>query len=656
MSIEYRASLFFCDYCGSYLEPPLYYCEKCGRAKIVTESGLLQQLRRILREERKAEIEGKGKDIVECEVEAVQDDLVTMECRPPIFDEGDVLAIVKGEPLGIVIEGGRHILLSKFERVEVKPGDVLKVREAERLVSYELQLKLLDDYENCTLREVEKLAFNIFFKNDFKIGGERMKAGDYVVLTYGGIKTDVELDEHQRTALDKILGLKDGELLLIVGPPGTGKTRVIAKAALELAEAGKKVLVTSHTNRAVDNVMELLPVDITLRIGRPEKVHGNVRPYMLSYKARQRLGEELRELERNIEELREERKKLREELKTIKQKGLLPPGWISRIELKLQWIERRLKDLVEKRNKMLREESEKLVREAKIIGATLVKCGLWPLLGTKFDVAMIDEASQATITLALLGMVRARKWVLVGDHYQLPPVFKSIEEPITHPEVLDPLSAFNRLVTLVGEDKALWLEEHYRSNPRIICFVAEKVYKGRIRPHPSCEKIKLEVGEVRVSTSDYNLLGILDPEKPAVFVHVPGQEQADGTSKWNEQELRFVIEVVNELKEIGVKGGNVGVITPYRAQSNRLKDYLGEEVEVATVDAFQGREKDVIVFSAVATSSNSVRFVENARRLNVAFTRARRKLIVVANAEAPWSGLMKDYIDYTKKSNSYFQL
>jgi predicted DNA helicase len=657
MSIKHRASLPFCDHCGSYIKPPLYYCERCGRARIVTGSELIQQLRSILRGERKAEIEGKGKDVAECEVEAVQGNLVTMESRPPIFDEGDVLAIMKGEktvPLGIVIEGGRHVLLSKFERVEVRPGDVLKVREAEQLVSYELQLQLLEDYESGALGEVEKLAFNVFFENALKIGEERARARDYTVLTYGGKRAGVELDEHQRTALDKILGLKDGELLLIVGPPGTGKTRVIAKAALELAEDGKKVLVASHTNRAVDNVMELLPVDITLRIGRPEKVHENVRPYMLSYKARQRLGEELRELEKKIEELREERRKLREELKAIK--PLQPPGWTSRIKWRLQGIEKELKDLVEKRNEMLRKESEELVKEAKIIGATLVKCGLWPLLEAKFDVAIIDEASQATITLALLGMVRARKWVLVGDHYQLPPVFRSIEKSITHPEALDPLSAFNRLVALVGEGKALWLEEHYRSNPRIIGFVAEKVYKGRIRPHPSCEKIRLDVGRARATTSDDNLWRVLDPERPAVFVHVLGQERADAASKWNEQELRFVIEVVNKLKEMGVKGEDVGVITPYRAQSNRLKDYLGEGIEVATVDAFQGREKDVIVFSAVATSGNSVRFVENARRLNVAFTRARKKLIVVANAEVPWSGLMKDYIDYTKKSGSYFEL
>jgi len=90
---------------------------------------------------------------------------------------------------------------------------------------------------------------------------------------------------------------------------------VIARAALELAKRNKRVLVASHTNRAVDNVVELLPIDITLRVGRPEKVHEKVREYMLSYKARQALGEELRQLEERIRKLREERRKLKDALK-----------------------------------------------------------------------------------------------------------------------------------------------------------------------------------------------------------------------------------------------------------------------------------------------------------------------------------------------------
>jgi predicted DNA helicase len=628
----------------------------------VTGDKLVDQLARVLWSEREAEARGRGKSVVECEVEDVQGNLMTIECRSPIFDEGDVLAMVEGgraTPLGVVIEGGRHILVSKFERATVEPGDRLEVREAELLVSYDLQLQLLDGYREGRLAEAEGLAFRAFFENSFKVGEGRVGARDYAILGRGGRRTGLELDEHQREALERILGLKDGELLLIVGPPGTGKTRVIARAALELAEGGRRVLVASHANRAVDNVVELLPIEITLRVGRPEKVHEGVRPYMLSYKARERLGEELRQLESEIEKLREKRRRLREGLKVLREEyrraGL---AHAPRLRQALLTVEGRLKSLVEERNAMLRRESERLVEEAKIVGATLVKCGLWPLSDVKFDVAIIDEASQATITLALLGMVKARRWVLVGDHYQLPPVFRSLEESIIHPEALDPLSAFNRLVRLVGEDEAVWLREHYRSNPRIISFASERVYRGRVRPHPSCERMRLEV-EVK-GRVEGRLSHVLGPERPAVFLHVEGRELADGGSRWNEEELKAVVEVVKGLLKLGVRREEVGVITPYRAQSNRLREELKnlveEGLEVATVDAFQGREKDVIVFSATAATGDSVRFVENARRLNVAFTRARRKLVVIANAEAPWRGLMKDYMEYAKAGGSYFEL
>ncbi|MGB9622567.1 MAG: AAA domain-containing protein, partial [Candidatus Bathyarchaeia archaeon] len=188
---------------------------------------------------------------------------------------------------------------------------------------------------------------------------------------------------------------------------------------------------------------------------------------------------------------------------------------------------------------------------------------------------------------------------------------------------------------------------HYRSNEKIIGFSAEKVYKGNIRPHPSCSKIRLEI------TAEGALAQMLDPEKPAVLVHVEGQERAEEGSRWNEEELRAATNIIQELIAHGVQPQLIGAISPYRAQRNRLSEILREEVEVGTVDAFQGREKDIIIFSATATSQRSTRFVENERRLNVALTRARKKLIVLANAKAPWTGLMKEYIEYTKRLNSY---
>ena len=645
---EHRASINAGDSTGS---APMG-ADALEGVTFTTEDRLARQLEAILKGEREAELKGIGKNIVRGMVETVSGDLATIHCTTPLFEEGDVLARVSGDlakSLGVVIVGGEHVLVRLFGNNVVREGEWLQLREAEQLLAYDLQIGLIEKYLSKKFTEIERRAFNVFFENSFRIGINKAVASSYKILGLGGKEGISELDESQREALERILGLREGEILLIVGPPGTGKTRVIARASLELAKRGEKVLIASHTNRAVDNVVELLPIEITLRVGRPEKVHENVRPYMLSYKARLALGQELEKLEDVIKKLREERIKLKARVKELKEErrraGLYAP---LGTENHLKNIESRLRVLTEKRNKMLKKESERLVGEARIIGSTLVKSGLWPLEGVKFDTVIIDEASQATVTLALLGMTKARKWVLVGDHYQLPPVFKTLEEAVKQPEAVDHLSAFNRLIRLAGDDKAVWLRTHYRSNTAIIGFASEHVYQRKIAPHKTCERIKLEI------TPNGFLSHILDPEKPSVLVHVNGHEQAEGGSRWNPEEVEATKTIVRRLLELGVPKEAIGVISPYRAQRSRLSEALGEGIEVATVDAFQGREKDVIIFSATATDATSVLFAESPRRLNVAITRARKKLIILANAEAPWNGLMRKYIEYAKSLGAYF--
>jgi superfamily I DNA and/or RNA helicase len=192
------------------------------------------------------------------------------------------------------------VLVKLFENNMVREGERLQLREAEQLLAYDLQLGLIEKYLSKKLTEVERKAFSVFFENLFRIGVNKVAASRYKMLGLGGKEGIDELDEFQREAVERVLGLQEGEILLIVGLPGTGKTRVIARVALELARRGEKVLIASHTNRAVDNVVELLPIEITLRVGRPEKVHENVRPYMLSYKARLALGGRLKNLEDEI--------------------------------------------------------------------------------------------------------------------------------------------------------------------------------------------------------------------------------------------------------------------------------------------------------------------------------------------------------------------
>ena len=126
----------------------------------------------------------------------------------------------------------------------------------------------------------------------------------------------------------------------------------------------------------------------------------------------------------------------------------------------------------------------------------------------------------------------------------------------------------------------------------------------------------------------------LDSERPVVLIHVDGRcEAARGGSRLNAAEAVTAAEVVRELKRLGVEGRRIGVIAPYRAQRARIREELeDEDVEVGTVDSYQGREKDVIVFSVTATGD--LKFVANPNRLNVAFTRAREKLVVLGNAQS----------------------
>ena len=164
-----------------------------------------------------------------------------------------------------------------------------------------------------------------------------------------------------------------------------------------------------------------------------------------------------------------------------------------------------------------------------------------------------------------------------------------------------------------------------------------------------CVEVKLEISGV--DSESY-----LSPSKPAVFIGVPGAEMRDGVSQFNEGEIDGIVKVLEDLGAAGVKPSSIGVITPWRAQRRVVKEKLGRSrVEVSTVDSFQGREKDVIVFST--TSTRNLSFVEDLNRVNVAFTRARRKLIVLGNVDSiiGSSGILRKYLDYVSDLDAAYR-
>jgi DNA replication ATP-dependent helicase Dna2 len=342
---------------------------------------------------------------------------------------------------------------------------------------------------------------------------------------------------------------------LVHGPPGTGKTYTLATLVCELVARGERVLVSAFTNRAVDNAVEAV-----LEQGFEDVV---------------RVGNE---------------SGVREDMQ-----GLLletrgdPAGRAARLE------------------------------DAPVVAATTASCGSRTLREAEFDVAVVDEAGQLTEPGTLLATNLADRFVLVGDHQQLPPVVQSTDERA------EPLrtSLFERLIDDHPEAGVL-LDRQYRMAQRVQWFPSEEFYDGQLRPaDPSVAGRSLADLDVDVDA--------LPPDLRDQVVHRdPGGERVGNT---NPVEAEAVADLVREYLTAGVDPDDVGVIAPFRAQVAEISRRL-PEVAVDTVDRFQGSAKEVVVVSVTATGSVEGPIFEDHRRMNVALTRAKRALAVVGDESA----------------------
>ncbi|MHC1579852.1 MAG: AAA domain-containing protein [Candidatus Alkanophagales archaeon] len=592
--------------------------------------GMFEELVEIIEEERglaEAELRDRAlKQAVPAEISAVSENLAVLSFGGDLrLDVGDVIGYVSyGDVgrLGVVVEARPGTLLVSLEATHLQAGDAIRIFESESLISYDLQLEALQKVWTGG-SGVEGRLYDLMF-GDLELPELRrtVTLKDRRVLRNGAF-ADSFLDDSQVRAVESILSLEDGEFVLIIGPPGTGKTQVIAKAAYELAGRGEKVLITSHTNRAVDTAIENLPLSLALRVGRPERVLR--KEYLLGRRAEAVLGERLRELRRRIS-------------------SAADVGELSAT--------------LTERSRLLRDVSGRLVETAPIIGATLIKSQLFPLRGVTFDTVLIDECSQASIPLALLGALKARKWVFIGDHRQMLPIFRGRLGRRRQ----ERYSAFNHLLRKY-RGRSLWLERHYRSHAEIIGFSQRHFYEGRIEPVERCRTLRLDV-------SGWEALDggeVLSPEKPVVFVHVEGEERRRGGSRLNDAEAEACVRLARMLAAcLENAEKRIAIITPYDAQKKLIRELAegaglrlagagvgGEGVEIDTVDAFQGRQKDVVIFSV--TSTEDVSFAADPNRLNVAFTRPIYKLIVVGNVLSAYKDeVLASFVDYCLERRSVY--
>lgn len=393
------------------------------------------------------------------------------------------------------------------------------------------------------------------------------------------------LDPAQQDAADH--ALRAEALAAIHGPPGTGKTHVLAAIAKHLVERGDRPWALADSNAAVDHLALTLHragIDV-LRIGRPARMSDEVLPLSLEARlADSPLADALGALDRDI--------------------------------ARADGRDRRA--LIERYRELHHQAEDHLLRSAQVIATTLGTLARRAEHLPHPHTALIDEATQATEPAVWAAIPWVKRIILVGDPEQLGPVAR-VPGPLA-------TSLLERLLA-EGRVEAPMLEVQHRMDPALRQLVAP-VYGPRYRDAPSVDPQPLDRGGVRSTELT---------RRRSLWIDTAGAGFDDAVdevsrSTFNEGEVRIVAEVVRQLLDAGVQADAIGVITPYSAQVARIESAVGDAIEVATVNAFQGQERPVIVASWVRSNpEGELGFVADGRRLTVTLTRARSLLVQVGD-------------------------
>ena len=420
------------------------------------------------------------------------------------------------------------------------------------------------------------------------------------------------LNASQEKAVNQVLCAK--EVAVVHGPPGTGKTTTLVEAVYETLHRENQVMVSAQSNTAVDWIAEKL-VDrgiSVLRIGNPTRVNDK----MLAFTYERRF-----EAHSDYPELWQIRKTIREMTGRLRKSGREDRerlhNQLTKLRVRATGLEIRI--------------DPELFTEARVIACTLVGAASRVLERKRFSSLFIDEAAQAIEAACWIAISRADRVILAGDHCQLPPTIKCIEAA---------RGGLGRTllekVVLHKPETVSLLKIQYRMHEDIMRFPSRWFYHDELEAAP----------EVKYR-------GILDFDTPVSWIDTSEldlQEKAvaEGTGRLNTGEAELLVrELKNYMERIGIRRIleehiDFGVISPYRAQVHYLRHLLKKEpffrpcrrlITVHTVDGFQGQERDVIMISLVrANEKGQIGFLRDLRRMNVAITRARMKLLILGEA------------------------
>ena len=444
------------------------------------------------------------------------------------------------------------------------------------------------------------------------------------------------LNPTQEQAVNEVLRAKD--VAIVHGPPGTGKTTTLVEAINETLMRESQVMVCAQSNMAVDWISEKL-VDRginVLRIGNPTRVNDK----MLGFTYERRFEShpdypQLWAIRKAIRELRQHRKRGSD---SFHQK-------MERLKSRATELELRI--------------NAQLFGEARVIACTLVGSANKLLDGQRFNTLFIDEAAQALEAACWIPLRRVSRVILAGDHCQLPPTVKSLAALKAGLGV-----TLMERVTATQPSVVTLLKVQYRMNEAIMRFSSDWFYGGQVKSAPQVKH-----------------RGILDYDNPFLWIDTAPLEEEDDSPVYHEQfvgesfgrvnkaEANLTISTLRDyLEKVGKQRFldeqvDVGVISPYRAQVQYLRSLIKATPElkpfrraitINTVDGFQGQERDIVLISLVrSNAAGDIGFLKDLRRMNVAITRARMKVIILGDVKTltrhPFYKRLWDYVERARQ-------
>lgn len=448
------------------------------------------------------------------------------------------------------------------------------------------------------------------------------------------------LNASQQAAVNKILVAN--EVAVVHGPPGTGKTTTLVQAIKAIIQQERQqVLVVAPSNTAVDLLSEKLSDQglNVLRVGNPARVSERLLSLTLDSKMAEHSNmKDIRRLKKQASEFRDMAHKYKRNF-----------GKAERDQRKALFDEaRNIMKQVENTEQYIIDD---LLNKAQVITATLVGANNYLVRQLKYKTVVIDEAGQALEPACWIPILKAQKVVLAGDHFQLPPTIKSIEAAQKGLST----TLLEKCVALHPEAVTL-LEEQYRMHEMIMGYSSAVFYENRLKAHASVAQHLLFANDTPISFVDTAGCGF--------------DEKAEGTSITNPEEASFLFKHLRQLvTELSAhyqpdNFPSIAIISPYRQQVQILQELLPHsmalqlyrhKIAVNTIDSFQGQERDIVYISmARSNTEGKIGFLSDIRRMNVAMTRARKKLIIIGDSgtlsQLPF---YEDFIAYTADRNAY---